>query len=205
MTICPDLLGKNSYCGVDIADGILRILFKDGNLGTNISNALEKLEETINDASVATGNEVLPYIARDNIKKEWTPKADQLQKDIAEQLHNPDIVLSPNFEANAEALKASKDARDDWHTNLGDFTYRYFENLLYYLKYNKFSEDDLLYEGFTEVVDKNEIVFRIVDKLTGDSSYNQILVDGGVFVMQTTPSNYGTNIDNTSAKVVDIL
>jgi hypothetical protein len=205
ITMYPDLAGKNSYCGVDIQDGALRMLFKDGCLGTNIQNALEKIEECLNEASIAAGTEVLPYLTRDNIKKEYTPKAEQLQKDIAEQLHNPDIVLNPNFEANAEALKASKDARDDWQTNLGDFTRRYFDNCLWYMKYNKFSDDDLLYEGFGEAVEKGEIIFRIVEKLTGDSSYNQILVEDGVFVMQTTPSNYGTNIDSTSAKIIDIL
>lgn len=79
-----DLEGKNYYYGVVIVDGALHILFNDGCLGTNISNALEKIEECLSNASIAAGTEVLPYMTRDNIKREWTPQAEQLQKYIAE-------------------------------------------------------------------------------------------------------------------------
>lgn len=171
---------------MDITDGVLRILFKEDCLGTNISRALDDLAQRLNEASVAANKEALPYSVRDSIKKEYTGKIDEIQKGIAEQLHNPEVKLNPNFEANSAALNASKDARDDWQTNLGDFTRRYFDNFLYHTKYNKFSEDDLLYEGFAEAAEKGELLFRIVDKLTGDSSYNQILIEDGVFIMQVS-------------------
>lgn len=35
LTLYPDVEKKNSYCGVDIKDGVLRILFTEGNLGTS--------------------------------------------------------------------------------------------------------------------------------------------------------------------------
>jgi hypothetical protein len=35
LTIYPDLEKKNSYCGADIKDGVLRILFAESNLGTS--------------------------------------------------------------------------------------------------------------------------------------------------------------------------
>jgi hypothetical protein len=206
ITIYPDVEKKNTYCGVDIKDGVLRILFAEGNLGTNIDNALEYIEKALNTAAESSnGAGVLSYAARNSIKQEWAPDAEKLQKDIAEQTHNADIKLNPNFEAVAEKLKTGKDVRDDWQQNLGSFTKKYFESLLYYLQYNKFQDDDLMYEGFNEAVSNNEVIFRIVDKVTGPSSYNQCLVEDGVLVLQTTPANFGTNIDYIAEKIVDIL
>jgi hypothetical protein len=159
----------------------------------------------LNEASKASAANPLSYTVRHSIKTEWTTKVEELQKKLAEQTHNPDIKLEPNWEANAAALKGEKDARDDWEQNLGDFTRRYFEALEYYMKYNKFSEDDLLYEGFGEAATKGEVQFKIVDKLTGDSSYNEVVIEDGVCVLRTTAKQYGTNIDQVAQKIVDIL
>jgi hypothetical protein len=147
----------------------------------------------------------LSYTARNSIKSSWKPKVEELQKQIAKQLYNDDIKLAPNWETNFAALSASKEVRDDWESNLGDFTRRYFEAIQYSMNYNKFSEDDLLYEGFAEAVTKGEIEFKIVEKLTGDSNYNQLLVENGTCIMQTTPKQYGTNIDNIAQGIVDVL
>jgi hypothetical protein len=133
ITIYPDLEKKTSYCGVDIKDGILRILFREECLGTNIDSALENIEKALNDA--AAGEPGLSYTARNSIKQEWEKDAAELQKDIAEQTHNADITLNPNFEAVAEALKnGGQDVRDDWERNLGSFVKKYFDSLLYFLK-----------------------------------------------------------------------
>jgi hypothetical protein len=147
----------------------------------------------------------LSYIARHSIKTEWTTKFEALQKKLAVQLHNDEIKLEPNWEANFAALKSGKDVRDDWESNLGDFTRRYFEALEYYMKYHKFSEDDLLYEGFAESVVKGEIEFKISEKLSGSSSYNEVVIEDEVCVLRTTPKNYGTNIDKIAEMIVDIL
>ncbi|KIW02699.1 uncharacterized protein PV09_06137 [Verruconis gallopava] len=204
ITIYPDLEKKNSYCGVDIKGGVLRILFREGNLGTNVDNALEHLENALNEAAPADSSE-LSYTARNSIKRDWDKDAETLRKDIAEQVHNDNIKLNPNFAAVVEKLKTGKDVRDDWAANLGAFTKKYFESVAYYLKCNKFKEDDLMYEGFNEVVTGNEIIFRVVDKVTGPSSYNQCLVEDGKLVLQTTPSNFGTNVDYIAEKIVDVL
>jgi hypothetical protein len=221
LTLVPDVEKKNTYGGVEIKDGQLRILFAEGKLGTNVDNCFEYLEtglsiynctsffylryKAINETGKTAANNPLSYTARHSIKTEWTPKFDALQKKLATQLHNDEIKLEPNWEANFAALKSGKDVRDDWEGNLGDFTRRYFEALEYYMNYHKFSEDDLLYEGFAESVTKGQIEFKIVEKLSGDSSYNQVLIEDEVCILQTTPSKYGTNIDNIAEKIVDIL
>ena len=178
-------------------------MFTEGNLGTNVSYALEKLEDALVEAGKE--NPGLNYTARNSIKQDYQPEIETLTKDIRKQLHNDDFKLKPNFEAVGEALKASKDAREDWPRNLGGFIKNYFESLLSYLKYNKFEEDDLMYEGFGEVVTANEAAFRIVEKLTGDSSYYQTIIEDGVLYIQTTPANFGTNISYSCEKIVDLL
>ncbi|KAF2427367.1 hypothetical protein EJ08DRAFT_671672 [Tothia fuscella] len=205
LTIYPDLEGKFSYCGVDIKDGELRILFTEGNLGSNINYALSELPKAINDASIAAGNNPLPYFARHSIKEDYTGKIEELRKKIAKQLHNDDIKLEPNFEATAAALKKDKEARDDWPTNIGGFIYSYFESVEYYMQYNKFEEDDLMYEGFAEQVPKGVIEFNIVPKLGESRSYNEIVIKDGVCALQTQPQNFGTNINQVADKIVDIL
>jgi len=87
----------------------------------------------------------------------------------------------------------------------GSFVFKYIDSLLYHMKYNKFAEDDLMYDGFNELVEKNEVIFRIVEKVTGPSNYKQCLVEDGVLVLQTTPANFGTNVDGVAEKIVDIL
>lgn len=215
----PDVAKKNSYCGVDIKEGKLRILFTEGNLGTNINDALSKLGEALNEASSADS---MSYIARNSIKQEWDSKVEELQKGIAEQLHNPNVKLTPNWEANFAAMKNAKDVGySEWQSRFGDFTNRYFEALRWSLQSKGFKDDDMLYEGFGEGVPKGEIVFRIVEKLQ-KGSYNEILLEDGVLVMQvsslaslfglttltsdqTTPKSWGTNVDDIASRIIDIL
>jgi hypothetical protein len=45
LTLLPDVEKRNKYGGVEVKDGELRILFAEDQLGTNIDNCLEELEE----------------------------------------------------------------------------------------------------------------------------------------------------------------
>jgi hypothetical protein len=204
LTIYPDTQKKVWYCGVDIQDGVLRILFAEEDLGVNNRNAFEHLAKALS-AAASPASDVLDYAARNSIKQGWDEHVEKLQKDIADQLHNPDIKLNPNFEQVAQKLKASKNASKDWSQNLGNFAKEYFASVLSWMKDSKFEQDDLLYEGFDEQVTKNEIIFRIVDKVTGPSKYNQCLVEDGSFVLQTTPNYFGSNMSLIAEKLVDVL
>jgi hypothetical protein len=56
-------------------------------------------------------------------------------------------------------------------------------------KYNKFEEDDLLYEGFAEQATAGKIVFNVVEKLTTDRSYNEtVIIDGACVLQVSSPS-----------------
>ncbi|OCK83715.1 hypothetical protein K432DRAFT_290480 [Lepidopterella palustris CBS 459.81] len=204
LTLEFDESGKISYCGCDVHDGNLRILFQENNLGTNISYALQDLDKAISDVMV---NPAISYLARHSIADEWEKGAADLQKKIGTQLANDKIILTPNSEAVWAALKNEKcvsDNRADWEKALGYMVMEYFKGLLWTLEYEKFASDDMLQEGFAEAVPKGEVKMRIVKKLV-QGSYNECVIEDGVLYLQTTPENWGTNCSDIASKIVDIL
>ncbi|ORY19164.1 hypothetical protein BCR34DRAFT_552658 [Clohesyomyces aquaticus] len=205
LTMEMDQEGKVRYCGCDVHDGSLRILFEEKCVGTNIDYALKELEDALN---LATPDASLSYSARHSIKKEWDTHFSELKAKIAKQLGNDATVFNPNWEQVYAALKADprvKQDREDWEKKLGDFVHSYFEALASTLAYNKFESDDMLREGFEEVVTKNEIIFRIVKELTGGAYYNQTVVEDGVLYLQTVPESWAVNIDQVANKIIDVL
>jgi hypothetical protein len=191
LTIDLDEDNKFSYCGVKVVDGKLTIVFKEGQMGTNNYYALEKpvLQKALNDAPPAKDSaSTLSYTARAAIRTDYEPKISESQKKIAEYLEQPDIKLTPNFEANFAVLKEESgkkktELRDDWESNIGYMTLKYFEGIAWQLKSQKFDDDEMLREGFNEAVDKGEIAFRVVEKLQ-KGSYNEVVIDGGVCYIQ---------------------
>jgi len=188
---------KFSYCGCEVRDGKLIIVVKPGNLGTNTYDALEArtLEQALNSAPAPAGADGaadggLSYTARTSVRQDYEAKIADVQKKIADLLNKPDIKLNPNFEANYAALKAESakkktDLSPDWQSYIGSQALRYFEGFAYQIDYQQFGTDDMLQEGFNEVVDKGEISILIVDKLeTGDSSYNEVVIKDGVCIIQ---------------------
>ncbi|KAI1370982.1 hypothetical protein F4677DRAFT_436794 [Hypoxylon crocopeplum] len=215
MTIDLDEAKRFSYCGADIHEGKLRILFAPGHLGTNVDYALDRevLLKALNDAPPPPEGDStaspLSFAARSNIRKEYEPRAEEIRAQIAQILDKPNIKLNPNFDDTFARLKGEiqekkTELRADWDTALGSFTRQYWEGLVNQLKYQKFDEDDLLREGFHEAVDKGEITFRIVEKLKYDS-YCECEVEEGVLYLQCTSKYWGTNIDNAAQGLLDRL
>jgi len=209
-TVCPEHTitlvpsTKIDYCGTEVADGQLQLLFHPNNLGTNISNVAEKLAKTLSTAPQPSGAPSLSYAARHSIKTDYDPKIAAVLETARKSLQNHKLELQPDFDALGEKLMGSKDVRDDWETNLGGFALSYFESFVSVLEREKFGEDDRLREGFEEGVYKGVVKLRLVDKLTKEG-YNEIVLDHGAVVIQTTPDNWGTNIYNAAEKLVDIL
>ncbi|KAH7018298.1 uncharacterized protein B0I36DRAFT_335691 [Microdochium trichocladiopsis] len=212
MGLDVDETSRFSYCGVDVLDGQLRLLFEPKCLGTNIDYCLDEavLEKALNEAPAAEGSDSkLSYSARADIRREYEPKIGDIQKKVAELLANPDIKLNPNFDAlYASLLAESKvkktELREDWQKSIGYLAREYFDGLVSQLNWQKFEDDEMLQEGFKEVVDKNEIALRIVDKLK-DSSYCEAVVEDGILWLQCKPTTWGTNISYAAEKLVDKL
>ncbi|KXJ89438.1 hypothetical protein Micbo1qcDRAFT_235249 [Microdochium bolleyi] len=202
-----------SYCGVDVHEGQLRMLFEKDCLGTNISYCLDRdvLDKALNEAPAGEAAESsnLSYSTRTNIRQEYDPKIGDIQKKVADILANPDIKLNPNFDAIFASLLAESkvkktELREDWQSSIGYMAREYFDGFVSQLQWQKFEDDDMLQEGFKEAVDKNEVCLRIVDKLN-DSSYSEAVVEDGVLYIQCKPLTWGTNVSYAAEKLVDKL
>jgi hypothetical protein len=194
---------KFNYCGCDIESGVFRLHFHPKCLGTNLNDAAYQLPEAVSEAPQPQGAPSLSYAARHSIQTDYDAKIGEILEKASKALQNPGLKFEPGFEELGAMLKKDKDVRDDWERNLGNFATLYYESFASALEYNKFGEDELLREGFEEGVPKGVVKLRIVDKL--ESGYNQILLEDGAVIMQTTAKNWGTNIYDTASKIVDIL
>jgi hypothetical protein len=195
---------KYSYCGMDIASDVLNLLFHPNYLGTNVNDAASDLPKAVSSAPQPTNAPSLSFAARHSIATDYEPVIAEILKKAQTALKNPALKFEPGFEDLGKMLKGGKDVRDDWERNLGSFAKEYYESFVSVLEREKFGEDELLREGFEEAVDKGVVRLRITEKLV-KGSYNEILVDEGTVVMQTTPNYWGTNIYDTAAKLVDTL
>jgi hypothetical protein len=201
-----DTSQKFSYGGVLIKDGALVIVFKQGNLGTNIDYALDPIVEALNEAPHPDAKP-LSVVTRLSIEQDYTSKVDEEVEKFEKMLAVKPFTLNPNFEANFKVMSESKDkdVRDDWQQNFGNFTLKYFIGAHYQMEYKKFGEDEMLQEGFNEEVEKHEVSFRVVDTLKKGSGYSECFIEDGVLVLQTTPKNFGTNVDYVCEGVLDLL
>ncbi|KAI1121256.1 hypothetical protein F5Y10DRAFT_282630 [Nemania abortiva] len=210
LTMDVDDEKRFTYCGADVVDGRLRLLFAPDRLGTNISSCLERdtLLKALNEAPAPEGA-AMSYAARTGIRTGYDPKIEAVRARVAELLAKPDINLNPNFEENfAKLLAESKVKKNDlsktWQEQFGSWIRLYFEGLVSGLEWQKFEDDELLQEGFNEVVDKGEVVFRIVDTLK-EGSYNECVIEDGILYLQTTPKKWGSNMSDIAQKLVDKL
>lgn len=189
MTLDLDDQKRFSYSGVDIHEGQIRLLFSPDGLGSNISSCLSRdyLLKALNDAPAPEGAS-LSFAARTSIRQYYDPKIEEVREKAGELLSRPDIKFNPNFEDTfAKLLAESKVKKSqltkEWEQNLGSWTKLYFSGFLSQLNWQKFEDDELLQEGFNEAVEKGEVTFRIVDKLT-QGSYNECVIEDGVLYLQ---------------------
>ncbi|KAK3694411.1 hypothetical protein B0T22DRAFT_70583 [Podospora appendiculata] len=199
-----------SYCGCDVQDGKLRILFLDTYLGTNIDYACQE-DALVPALNNAPSDKPLSFKVRLGIRTDYDSNIKAVLHKVAEMLGktDEDIKLNPNFEDTFAKLDAASkvkgnSVRDDWQQNMGSFALKYFEGLVWQMNYQKVGEDEMVQEGFLEAVEKLEIAFRIVEKLTYDS-YCEVVIEDGVLYLQSTAATWGTNIDYAASKLIDQL
>jgi hypothetical protein len=193
-----------TYGGLQIKDGVLRLVFSEGNFATNVNDVSQGFQEALKSAAASSGSgSAFNINARQSVRKSYDPEIGAIQKAIGELVGVADIKLNPSFEPNATVLaKAGDKSRSDWDSAMGSATLAYFEGLKYQIERAGFKDDDMLQEGFQEGVSKNEILFRVVEKLSG---YHETLVEDGVLIMQTTPENFWTNTNDVGSNILDIL
>jgi hypothetical protein len=186
-----------AYCGADVKDGKLRLLFAATAFGSNADQCLnnERLLKALAAAPPATSaDKAMSFAARTSISKDWEPKFAEDQAAFARIVENPKIKFVPNFEELYAKLKAESERKgtqlsSDWEENLGRNAYSYYNTLVSLLPGppEDFENDDMLKEGFNDAVESGEIVLRIVDKLnSGPYKWCESQVEGGVLYLQVS-------------------
>ncbi|KAI9816269.1 MAG: hypothetical protein M1827_001870 [Pycnora praestabilis] len=214
ITLEPATSSKISYAGCEISGGMLRLMFGKGYLGSNITEVCTELAGAVNAAGksfVPGGGAALDFDAKNSIRNDYEPAIGDVKARISTLLALPVVTLHPNFEQNFAKIAAytasgqqSNMYPRDWQKRLGGHTLLYFEGLANQLERAGFKNDEMLQEGFKDVVERNEIGLRIVDRLV-KGSYNECVIEGGVLYMQTTLPYWTSNIRDTGAQVLDLL
>lgn len=164
----------------EIKDGVYRILFKHDSFGYNAYDVYDSLVPAIE----AVSREGFSLRAKHSIEHDYKSEIEDVQQEIGEILAIPDVILDPNFEENYKALVAAKKDDNDFQGSFGAATFAYFKDgLKYQLQYQGFAKDDMLQEGFAEVVTSKTIKLRVVPKLV-KRTYNEIIIEDGVAYLQ---------------------
>jgi hypothetical protein len=183
--LAVDDTGKLTYCGSDVKDGVLRLLFHAEKLGMFPSDASNDIVGALKAAPAPAGS--MSLATRNDIKTNYEAVVEEVRAAIALLVAVPDLKLTPNFEYNYGVLSAMGDrAGSDWGANFGRATLSYFQGVKSSLENQKFGSDDLLQEGFQEAINKNEIALKIVDKLDCGGSYNEVVIKDGVLIVQVS-------------------
>jgi len=198
---------KVSYCGVEIKDGEIRLLFKHSYLGTNISDVATTLPVAVDDAIDALGENDLPVVARRAIKEHLDPAVKELQEKLKKML-NKDYKFEYDILASIRKLKEHPDDIN-WYKQyinqrVPEWTARYFKAAVEKLEKKNFGKDEMLQEAFVESTETGIIRFELVDKLK-HGTYNDTIFEGGEYKLQVTPKYFGSNVDDIGRDVVERL
>ncbi len=115
-----------AYCGADIYEGKLRLLFAATAFGSNADQCLnnENLLKALAAAPLSRGSGELSFTARTSVARDWEPNFKEVQSKLASMLGNPEIAFVPNFEnifakLSEEGKRPGTDLRKDWERYLG--------------------------------------------------------------------------------------
>ena len=185
IVFAPQDTTQFTYGGLDVKDGALRLVFAENYLGTNVSDVSAGISKALKDAPAAPGASAFNIDARNSVREKYDPNVEEVRSSIAALVNMPNLKLNPNFEHNASMLAKTADQHSSWDMQIGAATLAYFSGLEGQLQSAGFKGDDMLQEGFQEGVDKGEICFRIVDKLT-KGTYNEVVIENGVLYIQVS-------------------
>jgi hypothetical protein len=195
LVIAPQDTTKFSYGGLDIKDGVLRLVFQEEHLGTNVSDVSREIAKALKDAPPAPGASAFNIVARNSVRDNYDPKIEEVRSAIATLVNMPSLKLNPNFEHNSSMLAKTASDHETWDTQIGAATLDYFSSVESVLKREGFGGDDMLQEGFQDVITKGEICFRIVDKLN-KGTYNEVHAEDGVLYIQVRRI-FANNLDSS--------
>ncbi|KAF3189921.1 hypothetical protein TWF106_007099 [Orbilia oligospora] len=205
---------ESGYTACRVRDGVLELVFKTDNYGTNSWYLTEKLINNLDEAYAETNKGELPLEARKGWQDDFVAKKDQLEADIAEELLGTKVTLVADpvaiwrtaVEEYDKLKKRDKDQIDleSIRRNMGSAVFSYFDGFRYQINY-KFKQDDLMVETFLETAPSKEVRFELVPELSPGNSYHEALFTDDAFVMRTTPKNWYTNSSYVCEKIDTLL
>ncbi|KZV98884.1 hypothetical protein EXIGLDRAFT_274983 [Exidia glandulosa HHB12029] len=199
---------KVSYCGLRVADGEFQVIFNYKNLGSNISNGCDKIDEAVDVALDALGENELPVVARRAIQEHLDTAIPELEEKM-QKMFGKEYKFEYDVRATLDKLLQFPNEiswfKDRINSTVPDFIARYFKAVVRNLEEAKFGSDDMLQEAFVESTEKQIVRFEVVDKLQNGKSYNDTLFVDGEYRVQTMPKSFGSNLDDTGRDVVDRL
>jgi hypothetical protein len=89
-------------------------------------------------------------------------------------------------------------------SNFGSTIFNYFDGFLCQVR-SQFKQDDLMVEGFTDVVSAAQVVLQVVPKEQMKSGYSECRIDNGSVVLRTTPAYWGTNANYVAMSLSKLL
>ncbi|TFK32333.1 hypothetical protein BDQ12DRAFT_773579 [Crucibulum laeve] len=197
--VVNSLADEAETISADVKDGVFRILFRQDRLGYNQS----WLNDHFLNAIEAVPREGFSLIAKHSIENNFNADIGSLTQEIGEILALPDIIIDANFEENYAALNCKDDK--SWQSNFGAATFAYFsDGLKYQLVRQGFRGDDMLQEGFAEMVTSKTIKLRVVNATTGGLT-NETIIENGIVYLQTTPDRWHYNVNEAGQQLLDLL
>lgn len=189
LTFAPQEDTTFSYGGMTIKDSILYLVFAEDAYPVNVSDISQDFAGALKNAATAGGNaNAFNLTARNAVRQEYDPKIEEVRSAIRKAVNMPDLVLNPNFDANAKELAKSKEHLEaGYDARIGFIALEYFESLKESLERNKFSGDDMQQEAFQEAVSEGEVRLRILPEWdNGRSGYNQLKVEDGILYLDVS-------------------
>jgi len=212
LTLAFDPEKRNSYCGAEIVDGKIQLLFSEGQFGTNSGYALDRehLYDAFNAAKAPEGTS-MSFKVRQSIRRFWDKEIGDILKECNELLERKDdpLTFDPNWEdtynkLQAESQRKKTELPKNWEERVGYTVAEYFKGFHWGLKKIKVDDDDMVREGVNEGLEKKIVKFRIVEKLA-KSNYSECVFEDGVLYVQTTPVGYGSNVNYCCDELINLL
>jgi len=200
LTVTVNELGASAdTIAADVKDGVFRILFKEDRLGYNQTWLTDLFVKAIDQAP----HKGFCLLAKHSIEKEYNDEIDDIRQEIADILALPDVILDANFEENYAKLLKKGD--QDWQKNFGEASLQYFrDGFKYQITSQGFKGDDMLQEGFADVVTSKTITLRLVEK-TQNGYSNEAIVENGTVYLQTTIDRWWYNVYEMGSGLIDKL
>ncbi|KAF8888555.1 hypothetical protein BD779DRAFT_1672232 [Infundibulicybe gibba] len=184
-----------------VKDGVFVILFHHTRLGYSMGSLGDCLLAAI-EAVLRPG---FSLVAKHSIDEHYNAEIDELTQEIGNILNMPDVVLDPNFEENYAALAKAKKDDTLWQEAFGRAIFTYFSTgLRDQLTNQGFEGDEMMQEGFAEVVTSKTFRVRVVKATTNDLT-NETILEDGVIYLQCTPERWSYSASNMGDGLVDLL